>query len=86
MLYESHLYNNTPEFLFDESNSIKGIERVLGFENSVMSPVFMFYSKEKGIKFIMNGVLTLVHNTYSSGSSLNYRDICLDLYLAWIRT
>ena len=76
MLKNSSLYNNTPEFLFNVSNSISGSEGILTFENSVMSPVFKFYSKEKDIKIKFAGKIDIAHNEYED-SAFFYYDYCL---------
>ncbi|MBQ4208869.1 hypothetical protein II654_00255, partial [bacterium] len=76
LLHDSSLYNNSAEFLFNISNSIYGSEGVLNFENSVMSPVFKFYSKEENIEFKFPGKINIVHNEYEA-SSLYYYDYCL---------
>jgi methyl-accepting chemotaxis protein len=76
LLHNSSLYNNSAEFLFNISNSIYGSEGVLNFENSVMSPVFKFYSKEENIEFKFPGKINIVHNEYEA-SSLYYYDYCL---------
>ena len=76
IIKDSSLYNNTPEFLFNVSNSISGSEGILTFENSVMSPVFKFYSKEKDIKFKFPGKIDIAHNEYED-SAFYYYDYCL---------
>jgi len=76
MLTDLDLYNNSAEFLFNVSNSISGSEGVLNFENSVMSPVFKFYSKNKDISFKFAGKIDIAHNEYES-TSLYYYDYCL---------
>jgi len=76
MLNDLDLYNNSAEFLFNVSNSISGSEGVLNFENSVMSPVFKFYSKNKDISFKFAGKIDIAHNEYES-TSLYYYDYCL---------
>ena len=76
LLKDSSLYNNTAEFIFNVSNSITGSEGVLNFENSVMSPVFKFYSKESDIIFKFPGIINIAHNEYES-NNLYYYDYCL---------
>ena len=76
LLKDPELYNNTAEFLFNVSNSIIGSEGLLNFENSVMSPVFKFYSKDKDIKFKLAGIINIAHNEYES-SAFYYYDYCL---------
>ena len=76
MLKDPDLYNNSAEFLFNVSNSISGSEGVLDFENSVMSPVFKFYSKNKDISFKFAGKIDIAHNEYQD-TSLYYYDYCL---------
>ena len=80
LIHDSELYNNSAEFLFNVSNSIYGSEGVLNFENSVMSPVFKFYSdKNDGDepKFNLNGTVNINHNEYNDASGLFYYDYCL---------
>jgi hypothetical protein len=77
LITRDSLYNNTPEFLFNVSNGIEGSEGVLNYENSIMSPVFKFFSEEMSdIKFDIPALLVIEHNTYIS-SSLIYSDYCL---------
>ena len=76
ILYDTKLYNHSAEFLYNVSNSIKGSEGVLNFENSVLSPVFKFYTKDKSLKFKMNGLMTVIHNIYDV-NGLNPSDYCL---------
>ena len=76
LLTDSSLYNNSAEFLFNVSNSISGSEGVLNFENSVMSPVFKFYSKNNDINFKFPGKIDIAHNEYISSSFYPY-DYCL---------
>ena len=75
LLLDTNLYNNSVEFLFNVSNSIFGSEGVLNFENSVMSPVFKFYTKNN-IEFKFSGKIDIAHNEYES-SSFYYYDYCL---------
>ncbi|MCQ2793742.1 MAG: hypothetical protein MJ221_05020, partial [Bacilli bacterium] len=82
LLYKQHLYNASSFFLFNVSNTIRGSEGILTFENSVLSPVFKFYSKNKKIKFRLNGVLTISHNTYSQ-SGFYHDDYCLAKLKGW---
>lgn len=76
ILYDTNLYNHSAEFLYNVSNSIIGSEGVLTFENSVLSPVFKFYTKDKSLKFRMNGLMTVTHNIYDV-NGLNPSDYCL---------
>ena len=76
LLKDSSLYNNTAESLFNISNGITGSQGVLNFENSVMSPVFKFYSKENDIQFQFAGKIDIAHNEYEA-STLLYYDYCL---------
>ena len=77
LVLENDLYNNTPEFLYNVSNGIEGSEGILNFENSVMSPIFKFYSEElSDIEFNIPALLILEHNAYTS-SSFFYYDYCL---------
>ena len=76
LLKDSKLYNNSEEFLFNVSNSIIGSDGLLNFENSIMSPVFKFYSKENKISFKFNGKIDIAHNEYES-SAFYYYDYCL---------
>ena len=46
LILNESLYNNTPEFLFNVSNGIEGSEGVLNFWNSIVAPVFKFFSEE----------------------------------------
>ena len=75
-LKDPSLYNNTAEFIFNVSNSIIGSEGMLNFENSVMSPVFKFYSKENDIIFKFPGIINIAHNEYET-NNLYYYDYCL---------
>ena len=75
-LYKQTLYNDSAEFLYNVSNCVKGSEGVLTFQNSVLSPVFKFYTTDKTLKFKMNGLVTLIHNIYDV-SGLNCTDYCL---------
>ena len=77
LVLNSALYNNTPEFLYNVSNGIEGSEGILNHENSIMSPLFKFFSEElSDIKFEIPALLILEHNSYTS-SSLYYYDYCL---------
>ena len=77
LILNGSLYNNTPEFLYNISNGIEGSEGVLNFDNSIMSPVFKFYSEELSeIKFNIPALIVLEHNTYAS-SGFQFYDYCL---------
>ena len=77
LVLKDSLYNNTPEFLYNVSNEIEGSEGVLNFENSIMSPIFKFYSEElTEIKFNIPALVVLEHNTYTSSVFFDY-DYCL---------
>ena len=76
LLKDPSLYNNTAEFIFNVSNSITGSEGMLNFENSVMSPIFKFYSKESDITFKFPGIINIAHNEYET-NNLYYYDYCL---------
>ena len=76
ILYKSEYYNNTAEFLYNISNSIYGSEGVLTFENSVMSPIFKFFSVDSKMRFKINGSIDIEHNEYEA-AGLNYYDYCL---------
>ena len=80
ILHDSELYNNSAEFLFNVSNSIYGSEGVINFENSVMSPIFKFYSENNDgdeIKFNLSGTINIAHNEYDDAPGLFYYDYCL---------
>ena len=74
LLNNPKLYNNSPEFIFNVSNSIVGSEGVLTYENSIMSPVFKFYG-EKYPNFKYAGKINIEYNKYES-NELNYSDYC----------
>ena len=77
LIHNNSLYNNTPEFLYNVSNGIEGSDGVLNFENSIVAPVFKFFSEEfSEIKFNIPALLILEHNIYIS-SSFHYSDYCL---------
>ena len=77
LIHNNSLYNNTPEFLYNVSNGIEGSDGVLNFENSIVAPVFKFFSEELSeIKFNIPALLILEHNIYIS-SSFHYSDYCL---------
>ena len=76
ILYKKSLYNDSKEFLYNVSNCVKGSEGVLNFQNSVLSPVFKFYTKDQNLKFKINGLVTLIHNIYDV-NGLNCTDYCL---------
>ena len=78
ILHRAELYNNTPEFLFNVSNSILDSQGILNFENSVMSPVFKIYYDKNidNIKFNISGIINMAHNEYEE-SGFNYSDYCL---------
>ena len=70
------LYNHTTELIFNVSNSIYASEGVISFENSIMSPVFKFYSKDSDAEFRISGRINMDHNEYEAAGLLYY-DYCL---------
>ena len=77
LVLANNLYNNTPEFLYNVSNGIEGSEGILNYDNSIMSPIFKFFSEEmSNIEFSIPALLVLEHNSYIS-SSFYYYDYCL---------
>jgi hypothetical protein len=77
LVLANNLYNNTPEFLYNVSNGIEGSEGILNYDNSIMSPIFKFFSEEmSNIEFSIPALLVLEHNTYNS-PSLFFYDYCL---------
>ena len=77
LIFNDSLYNNTPECLYNVSNGIEGSEGVLNYENSIVAPVFKFFSEELSeMKFNIPALLFLEHNIYISNGFFYY-DYCL---------
>lgn len=80
ILSRPNLYNNTAEFLFNVSNTIKASEGILTYENSVMTPAFKFYAGKgnpKKISFRLAGKINIAHNEYEEDSRFLTSDYCL---------
>ncbi|MCQ2820522.1 MAG: prefoldin subunit [archaeon] len=77
-LMDYSLYNNTPLFIYNVSAGIEASDGVLGFENSVLSPVVEITSDDIEDNFESPGRIRLEFNRYTKKTAhFRYDDYCL---------